>query len=140
MVKKIIIKGRGTVKGMVEGEALVSKTHIHTFGVDTKTGLISETGHPQFGASIRGKVLVFPSPAGSSDWGTTFYETFRNGNGPIALINRRATTLVLNGAIATSTPMVVDFDTDPCEAIKTGDWVKVNADDGILEVTRSNKQ
>lgn len=136
MVEKIVLRGRGVVCGVVEGEALVCSTHIHTWGVDSETGLISEIGHPQHGISVKGKVLVFPSPAGSSDWGSSFCAICRKGNGPIALINRRATTLVLNGAIATSTPMVVDLDKDPCKVIETGDRVKVDADHGIVEVSK----
>ena len=134
MVEKVILKGRGAVGGTAEGEAIVSPIQIHTFGIDPKTGLITETRNPLRGMSVKGKVLVFSSPAGSSDWGTTFYDIYRNRNGPIALINQRATTLVLNGAIATSTPMIVDFDEDPCMIIETGDWVKVDANHGIVEI------
>lgn len=134
MIQKIVLKGRGVVGGIVEGEALVCSTYVHTWGFDPQTGLISEIGHPQYGFNMKGKVLVFPSPAGSSDWGASLCAIFRKGNGPIALINRRATTLVLNGAIATSIPMVVEFNKDPCKVIETGNWVKVNADSGIVEV------
>jgi hypothetical protein len=31
-------------------------------------------------------------------------------------------------------PLVTDLDVDPYEAIKTGDWVKVDADRGVVEV------
>jgi predicted aconitase with swiveling domain len=134
MVEKVVLKGRGAVGGIAEGEAIVSSIQIHTFGIDPKTGLITEIRNPQRGMSVKGKVLVFSSPAGSSDWGTTFYDLNRNGKGPIALINRRASTLVLNGAIATSTPMIVDFDEDPCMIIETGDWLKVDANHGIVEI------
>ena len=139
MIEKIVLKGRGVVSGKVEGEALVCLTHIHTWGF-SEPGLITEIDHPQYGMSIKGKVLVFPSPAGSSDWGGTYSAVCRKGNGPIALINRRATSLVLNGAIVTSTPMVVDFDKDPIKIIETGDLVKVDAGDGMVEVYKRNKK
>jgi predicted aconitase with swiveling domain len=132
MLKKIVLKGRGVVGGVVEGEALVVPTHIHTFGLHK--GIITETDHPQRGASIKGKVLVFNSAAGSSDWGATLHRNCWNGDGPVALINRRAITLVLNGAIATSTPTVVDLDRDPTRVIGSGDLVKVDADHGVVEV------
>jgi len=132
MVEKIVLKGRGIVGGIVEGEALVVPTHIHTSGL--QNGVITEVDHPQRGVSIKGKVLVFHSPAGSSDWGATLHENWWSGNGPTALINRKATTLVLTGAIASSIPTVVDLDKDPLEVIETGDWVKVDADHGIVEV------
>ena len=31
---------------------------------------------------------------------------------------------------------MTDFDRDPLEVIDTGDWVKVDADNGIVHVTR----
>ena len=134
MVEKIVLNGRGVVGGVVEGEALVVETHIHTSGVDSMKGLIREIGNPQDGESIKGKVLVFHSPAGSSDWGATLHRACRLGNGPIAIINPKVCTLVLTGAIASSTPMVVDLDKDPVKVIETGDRVKVDADHGIVEV------
>jgi hypothetical protein len=33
-------------------------------------------------------------------------------------------------------PAVTDLDKDPTEVISTGDWVKVDADNGIVEVTK----
>jgi hypothetical protein len=33
-------------------------------------------------------------------------------------------------------PTMSDFDRDPLEVIETGDWVKVDADNGIVEVTK----
>ena len=83
---------------------------------------------------VKGKVLVFNSPAGSSDWGAILHRNCWGGNGPLAIINRKAITLILTGAIASAVPTVVDFDTDPIESIDTGDWIKVDADKGIIEV------
>ena len=132
MTHKIVLNGRGVVSGKAEGEALVVPTHIHTLGL--RNGIITEMDHPQNGASIKGKVLVFNSPAGSSDWGAILHRNCWGGNGPLAIINRKAITLILTGAIASAVPTVVDFDTDPIESIDTGDWIKVDADKGIIEV------
>ena len=33
-------------------------------------------------------------------------------------------------------PALTDFDRDPLSIIETGDWVKVDADRGIVEITR----
>lgn len=132
MVKKILLKGRGVVRGKVEGEALVIPTHIHTSGL--QNGIITEINHPQKGMSVKGKVLVFNSTAGSSDWGAMLHRNCWSGNGPLAIINRRVITLILTGAIASSVPTVVDFDQDPIELIDNGDWLKVDADRGIVEI------
>ena len=42
----------------------------------------------------------------------------------------------LLGAVVAHTPAVTDFDQDPLKVIETGDWVKVDADNGIVEVTK----
>jgi predicted aconitase with swiveling domain len=33
-------------------------------------------------------------------------------------------------------PAVTEFDRDPTEVISTGDWVKVDADQGLVEITK----
>jgi len=38
------------------------------------------------------------------------------------------------GAVVTRVPAVTDLDQDPCEAIATGDWVRI--DNGVVEVLR----
>jgi hypothetical protein len=38
------------------------------------------------------------------------------------------------GAVVTRAPAVTDFDRDPLDIIETGDWVKVDADRGIVEI------
>ena len=37
-------------------------------------------------------------------------------------------------ALSSNAPAMTDFDQDPLLVIKTGDWVKVDADRGIVEV------
>jgi uncharacterized protein len=38
--------------------------------------------------------------------------------------------------VVTHAPALTDFDRDPLEVIATGDWVRVDADRGIVEVTK----
>jgi uncharacterized protein len=45
------------------------------------------------------------------------------------------TTKIALGAVVTRVPAVTDLDKDPTTIIKTGDWVKVDGDAGIVEVT-----
>jgi phosphohistidine swiveling domain-containing protein len=39
-------------------------------------------------------------------------------------------------AIELNIPLVDRLDQNPCEVIETGDWVKVDAEKGIVEVTK----
>jgi predicted aconitase with swiveling domain len=50
------------------------------------------------------------------------------------------TTKIARGAVVTHAPAVTDFDRDPLEVIETGDWVRVDADQGIIEVTKSDSR
>ena len=58
------------------------------------------------------------------------------GAAPRALIFKNMTTKVALGAVVMHTPAVTDLDEDPLEVIKTGDWVKVDGDNGIVDITR----
>jgi hypothetical protein len=49
------------------------------------------------------------------------------------------TTKVALGAVVTHAPAVTDLDQDPFEVIETGDWVKVDADNGIVEVIKKRE-
>jgi hypothetical protein len=59
------------------------------------------------------------------------------GNAPVALVNTEVDSLAALGCVVNRIPMVAELDTDPFQAIKTGDYVLVDADEGTLVVTRS---
>jgi hypothetical protein len=45
-------------------------------------------------------------------------------------------TKIALGVVVTHVPAITDLDGDPFELIRTGDWVRVDADRGLLTVTR----
>ena len=53
------------------------------------------------------------------------------------LFNEMTTKIAL-GAVVTHAPAMTDFDRDPLGVIDSGDWVKVDADAGIVEITKKN--
>lgn len=128
------MNGRKISGGVVEGETLVSGEGISFYGgVDPDTGIVTEKDHPLEGKSITGKILVFPQGKGSTVGSYTMYRLKKNGKAPAAIINRECETVVAVGAIISDIPCV---DLIEIEQIKTGDRVKVNADDGVVEVER----
>jgi predicted aconitase with swiveling domain len=136
-MSKIIIKGRKVVGGCAEGEALVTKETISGWGgIDPKTGIIIDVRHELYGQSFKNKVLVFQGAKGSSGWSGAFHEARLNGVAPLAMIFNITTTKIALGAVVTHVPAVTDLDKDPTEVISTGDWVKVDADNGLVEVTK----
>jgi predicted aconitase with swiveling domain len=133
----ITLTGRTVVPGTVEGEALVSREPISGWGgIDPARGVVIEPRHELAGVCFAGKILVFPSAKGSSGWSGFFQTTRLNGTAPLAMIITRISTKSALGAVVTRVPAVTDLDADPCEVIATGDWVRVDADHGTVEVTK----
>jgi hypothetical protein len=136
-VNTITLKGRGIVGGVAEGEALVTKHTISGFGgINSKTGEITEVRHELRGQSFKGKVLVFPGAKGSSGWASHFQAARLSGAAPCAMLFNVMTTKIALGAVVTRVPTITDLDRDPTQVIKTGDWVKVDGNTGIVEVMR----
>jgi hypothetical protein len=134
---KIVLRGRKVVGGVAEGEALVTKERISGWGgIDPRTGTVIETRHELRGKSFKGKVLVFPGAKGSSGWSSQFHVARLAGAAPLAMVFNEMTTKIALGAVVTHAPSVTDLDQDPLEVIATGDWVKVDGDRGIVEVTK----
>ena len=133
----IVLKGRRVVGGSAEGRAIVTKQTISCWGgVDPTQGIISERGHELRGQSFAGKILIFPSAKGSSGWATVAQVTRLLGNAPKAMIIRSINSLTGLGAVVMRVPVVTDLDQDPTEVINTGDYVKIDADMGIVEVIK----
>lgn len=136
-MKKVILHGRKVVGGCAEGEALVTRQNISGWGgINPVEGIFIERRHELRGQSFRGKVLVFPGAKGASGWSTRFHVARVAGSAPKALIFNEMTTKVALGAVVMRIPAVTDFDQDPLDVIATGDWVKVDADKGIVEITK----
>jgi predicted aconitase with swiveling domain len=137
----LTLHGRRVVGGVVEGEALVTRDRISGWGgIDPRTGTIVETRHELRGQSFAGKVLVFPGAKGSSGWSAMFHLARLMGTAPAAMLFNEMTTKIALGAVVTHAPSLTDFDRDPLECIETGDWVRVDADRGIVEIRKKNTE
>lgn len=124
-------QGRKIFPGMVEGEALVTRMGISFFGgVDPESGLVVERGHELEGQSIAGKILVFPSGKGSTVGSYTLYRLKHSGSGPAAIINANCETITAVGCIIAEIPCV---DLVPIDEIPNGQWLIVDAEDGIVQ-------
>lgn len=136
--QKIVLHGRKVVGGCAEGEALVTKDTISGWGgVNPMTGTIIETRHELRDQSFKDKVLVFPGAKGSSGWSAVFHMTRLTGHAPKAMIFNEMTTKAALGAVVVRAPAVTDLDQNPLDIIETGDWVKVDGDRGIVEITKA---
>jgi predicted aconitase with swiveling domain len=137
----ISLHGRTVVPGYAEGEALVTREPISGWGgIDPAQGRIIESRHELNGLCFTGKVLVFPSAKGSSGWSSFFQATRLLGTAPVAMVVTSLSTKSALGAVVTRVPAVTDLDQDPCELIRTGDWVRVDATHGLIEVKPASER
>jgi predicted aconitase with swiveling domain len=135
----IVLRGRGIVGGIAEGEALVTKETISGWGgMNPMKGTIIETRHELRGQSFKDKILVFPGAKGSSGWSVMFHTARLAGTAPKALVFNEMTTKVALGAVVMRIPSVTDLDRDPLDLIETGDWVRVDGDKGTVEITKKS--
>jgi predicted aconitase with swiveling domain len=126
------LKGRTISPGKAKGEALVSKEPIGFYGgIDPKTGSVIEKGHELEGQNVKDKVLVFPCGKGSTVGSYVVYGLKKNGVAPAAIVNEETETIVATGTILAAIPCVDGIDIGK---IKTGDVLKVNADEATVEV------
>jgi predicted aconitase with swiveling domain len=137
MAETITIKGKKVVGGQAEGEALIADERVSFWGgTDPTRGIVHEVGNKFEGQSFAGKVFIFRFTKGSS--GTSAYINIasRLGVAPAAIINTEVDSLCALGCAISDIPMMSDLDCDPFETIEDGDWITLDADAGIIEVTK----
>ena len=133
----IKLKGHSVSKDhpTVMGEALVIEDLVAFWaGVDWKSGDIVEVAHSGRGKNISGKILVFPAGKGGADETFGYYYLYRNGKAPLALLCNSVQATTVAGAVICQTPMIYGFEKDILKVVKTGDKIKVNPVNGIVEI------
>jgi predicted aconitase with swiveling domain len=131
----VVIRGRKVVGGVTEGEALVTHQTISGWGgVNPMKGEVIENHHELQGVSFANKILVFPGAKGSSGWSGIFHMTRLTGMAPLGMLYNITTTKAALGAVVLRVPTMTDFDRDPLECIANGDFVRIDADAGTVQV------
>jgi len=80
---------------------------------------------------IAGSILCFPFGKGSTVGSYSMYQLRLNRVYPAGIVNESAETIVATGAIMSGIPMVDRVD---ISLLATGDEVRMDADEGVLEV------
>ena len=126
------MKGRTIYPGKAEGVAIVSKEPIGFYGgIDIKTGIVIEKGHPLEGKSVKDRILVFPNGKGSTVGSYVIYGIKKNGVAPAGIINKETETIVATGVILAGIPCVDQID---IEKINNGDKIHLDADNATVEI------
>jgi predicted aconitase with swiveling domain len=129
------VRGRIISRGIAEGEAIVSYRKFSFLGdVDVETGVVVAEDSDIEGESIAGKVFVFPAGRGSTVGTYVLLRMKKKGTAPKAIINVETEPIIAVGAIIAGIPLIDKLEVDPLETIKSGDYVKVNAVEGWVEV------
>jgi predicted aconitase with swiveling domain len=143
-MKKIVLKGHKGIGGTAEGEALVTKNALsYIFDVGgiweqpMSAKVTNKTEMPDwYGQDLANKVLVFPTGRGGIFSTAMLMGLVKKCLGPKAMINIKTHPVFAYASIVLDIPTVDELDKNPLEIIETGDWVKVNAEKGIVEVTK----
>ncbi|MBM3488049.1 MAG: DUF126 domain-containing protein [Alphaproteobacteria bacterium] len=130
-----VFTGIGLVGGIAEGSALVTSDGIaFNLGVDERTGIVIEPGHPLAGQSVAGRVVVCRSGKGSSAGSFSLLQLADNRLAPAAIVNIQADAVITAGAVLARIPLVHRLDIDPTAAIRSGERVRVDGDAGTVTV------
>ena len=134
---KIVLRGRKVIGGSAEGEAVVTKEPVSFLGgVNPDKGVVVERGHELEGQSITGKIFIFPHGKGSTAGPCIIYAMAKRKTAPVAMINVEAEPIIAVGAAMGNIPLVDRLDKNPLEVIATGDHVRIDGDQGIVEITK----
>lgn len=134
------LTGRMVNEGKAEGEAIVSRIPFSFLGeLDPSTGKIAAPSHDLFGKCIKDKIFVCPTGKGSSSGPTIAYAAKKAGSLPKAMIVGQVEPVIAAAILIADIPAVDQLDRDPLEVIETGDYVTVDADQGVVEVVKKER-
>jgi len=128
------MKCRAIVKGIVEGEVLITKQPINFLTmIDLKSGIVKDDRHDLYKKKIANKVFVFPNAVGSSVGAYSIYALKGNNVAPKAIVCNKADITTASGCAIANIPLVDSPDSDLL-VINSGRWVRVDAINGIIKL------
>ena len=134
-----ILKGRCAVPGKAEGYAVVYPDGIagNSGVLGDVDGVLHEKGNVNYGVSIKDKILVVACAKGSTGFSAHFRGASIAGVRPAGWVVTKMDARIGVAIASMDIPAVADFtDTDPVQAIATGDYVAVDADSGTVTIVR----
>lgn len=142
-----ILKGRSLSRGIVEGEAIVTKQPFSISAAFTfplvqfsKKCKVADRTHELYKKDVKDKILIFPYPIGTTTLGFVLLEVIVRKIGPKAIICEKGEPLMSSGAVAAEIffdlqfPIIDQIDFSELEKIENGTIVRVNGNDGTIEI------
>ncbi|MBC5809341.1 MAG: DUF126 domain-containing protein [Candidatus Eremiobacteraeota bacterium] len=119
----------------VEAPALVSLyTFSPRYDLDRVGGVISRIGHPNFGQSVAGKILVCPGVQGGIAGGWAFLMMKGRGVGFAGLVFGDVNPVMVQGAAAAGIPIVSGVDPDIFKRLASGTKIRLDPCARIVEI------
>jgi predicted aconitase with swiveling domain len=117
----LTLQGRVVNAGTVEGEAFVLDVPFSFIGdFDVDSGALTINGHPLFGESIAGKVLVCPTGKGGTIAPFIAFRAQQRGTAPSAILCQRADPVLCECAFTIGIPLLDTFEQNPVDNIPNG--------------------
>jgi predicted aconitase with swiveling domain len=142
-----IIKGRGLSRGIIEGEAIVTKQPFSISAAfsfplisNAKRLKVADRTHELYKKEVTDKVLIFPIPIGTTTLGFVLLETIVRKVGPKAIVCAEGEPLMSSGAVAADIffdlkfPIVDQINFSELEKIENGTMLRVNGNEGTVEI------
>jgi len=127
-------------EGVAEAPILISNEDVNFYLLNPEDGVMIEKSHDISGSSIAHKIFAFQGGKGSSVvQADGLYQLQLKGNEPKAMIVKYPDTVLVSSAIIMEVPMVDQVEEEFYKVVKNGDWVKVDADNGYVEIVGGEK-
>jgi uncharacterized protein len=129
-------KGRGIVKGVARGAALVSSTPLSFLGdVEIRTGKVIGELSDLRGRNIAGRILIVPSTRGSAGAWRFIYQLKQHDTHPLAIITEELPDpSVVQGAILSGIPIVAGLADALHDAVGDNTTLEVDGTTGVVEI------
>jgi len=143
-MEKIVLRGHCASPGKAEGKALVSYELFGIGGLMPLLGITPAASKSLAGEYLPDKILVMPNASGVGVSLATYLVnmTKQFGGLPQGIVASTdfPYSMTVISAIISETPMVYNLDKDPLEIIETGDFVKMDAGKGVVEVYKKERR
>ncbi len=142
-----ILKGRPLSRGIVEGEAIITKQPFSISAAfafplisNAKKLKVADKTHELFKKDVKDKILIFPIPIGTTTLGFVLLETIIRKISPKAIVCAEGEPLMSSGAVVADIffdvqfPIVDQIEFSELENIENGTMLRVNGDEGLVEI------
>ncbi|HLS49236.1 MAG TPA: DUF126 domain-containing protein [Actinomycetaceae bacterium] len=130
-------EGRVLVDGAASGDVLVCTQAISGWGgIDPHSGRIVETGHPQRGESLAGRVIFIPGAKGSSGWSGQFHLAKLLGTAPAAIVTQKVNSKLALGLAVLGVPALCDLPAEAWRNVANDMTATITGSDLRIETTR----